>query len=94
VYSLSTQAGQTASGDALLLTPGTYHVSFVAQAPPGAALPNLTYALTGSDISDPIGPAVDDTTLNPLFIDPNNPLSFIYPDGTQTTSPFLLAPVQ
>lgn len=92
VYSLSAAAGETVSSNALLLTPGAYTLSFAVLVPPGIAVPTLSYSLTGESISDPIGAVVNDTTTQPVYTSPTTPGAYQYPDGTTTTSTYLIAP--
>jgi hypothetical protein len=90
VYSLTANAGDTASSDALFLTPGAYTLRFTVIAPAGTAVPALSYTLVGESISDPIGAVLNDPTLTPVYNPPTMPGYFVYPDGTKTTSPFLI----
>ena len=85
-------AGDTVSGDAILLTPGAYTLSFTVLGPPGGFVPDLLYSLTGESISDPIGAVVNDPTTQPVFTSPTTPGGFLYPNGVTTTSSFLIAP--
>jgi hypothetical protein len=92
VYSLSAPAGDSVSSNALFLTPGAYTLSFTVVAPSGSPVPTLSYSLTGESISDPIGAAVTDPTLTPIYTSPTTPGPYLYPDGTLTSSPFLIVP--
>jgi hypothetical protein len=92
VYSLSAQAGDTVSSNALLLTPGAYTLSFTVLGPAGSPVPSLSYSLMGESISDPIGAVINDPTLTPVYTSPTTPGGFLYPNGTQTTKPFLIVP--
>jgi hypothetical protein len=57
-------AGETAGGDPVLLPPGVYQATFVvAGAVPSTA---MAFRLYGASLTDPIGPALDDTTLRPM----------------------------
>jgi hypothetical protein len=93
VYSLTSKAGDSASGNALYLTPGAYTISFALVGPSGSAVPTLAYSLMGESISDPIGPVPTDPTQTPVYTSPTTPGVFLYPNGTTTTSPFLIVPV-
>jgi hypothetical protein len=93
VYTLTADAGDTVSSNALLLTPGAYTLSFSVLGPPGEAMPALSYSLMGESISDPIGGVVNDPTTQPVYTSPTMPGGFLYPDGTQTTIPYLISPV-
>jgi hypothetical protein len=103
VFDLLAGAGQTASGVGVLLPPGAYTARFTATALHGPALP-LAYNLEGSSLTDPLGPALNDPTLAPLYSQPNpnsvlpsNPLPgaiyYYYPDGTTILDPFLWVPL-
>jgi hypothetical protein len=99
VFDLVANAGQTASGVGVLLPPGAYTASFTATFTHGAALP-LSYSLNGNSLTDPIGPALNDPTLTPLYSQPNansvppdNPIPgavyYYYPNGAVILDPFL-----
>jgi hypothetical protein len=90
VYSLTAAAGDTISSAALLLTPGAYTLSFTVLAPAGGPVPTLSYNLSGESISDPIGAVINDPTLTPVYTDPTTPGGFLYPNGTKTTSSYLI----
>jgi hypothetical protein len=92
VYSLTAAAGDTVSSNALLLTPGAYTLSFTVLAPPGVALPSLAYSLMGESISDPIGAVVNDPTTQPVYTDPTTPGGYLYPNGTASPNPYMIAP--
>jgi hypothetical protein len=90
VFSLVDPVGKTVSGASLLLTPGQYQVSISVVNPSGAALPPIRYRLRGSNISDPIGPAPEDPTNQPMYQCPDDPgvYCYCYPDGTYSTNPY------
>jgi hypothetical protein len=92
VDSLSAPAGDTVSNDALFLTPGAYTLRFTVVAPSGSPVPALSYNLTGESISDPIGAGVIDPTLTPVYASPSTPGVYLYPNGTLTTSTYLIVP--
>jgi hypothetical protein len=92
VYSLTANAGDTVSSNALLLTPGAYTLSFTVLGPPGGPVPALSYSLMGESISDPIGAVVNDPTTQPVYTSPTTPGGFLYPNGVSTTASFLIAP--
>ena len=92
VYTLTADAGDTVSSDALLLTPGAYTLSFAAMGPAGGPVPTLSYSLMGESISDPIGAVINDPTLTPVYTSPTTPGGFLYPNGDSTTSPYLIVP--
>lgn len=83
---LTAAAGDTVSGPSVLLTPGAYTVRFTAI---GTGLAPISFAVSGNRTSDPVGPVVDDPTLEPTYRDPLNPNQFIYPpNGFVSTDPF------
>jgi hypothetical protein len=99
VFDLVAPAGQTASGVGVLLPPGAYTARFTAQTLRGPALP-LAYNLHGNSLTDPIGPALNDATLAPLYSQPNsssvppsnpdpNATYYYYPNGAVITDPFV-----
>jgi hypothetical protein len=103
VFDLVAAAGQTASGVGVLLPPGAYTAHFTATTSRGTPVP-LAYHLRGSSLTDPIGPALNDPTLLPLYSQPNeysvlpvNPIPgaiyYYYPDGTVILDPFLWLPL-
>lgn len=75
VFTLSTRDGEVVSGDALLLPPGQYLVSFSGS---GVVSP-IDYGLSGVVLSDPLGPPVNDPTSNPYYTNPANPGVYYYP---------------
>jgi hypothetical protein len=93
VYTLTANAGDTVSGNALLLAPGAYRLSFSAIGPPGGPVPALAYSLMGESISDPIGAVVNDPTTQPVYTSPTTPGGYLYPNGDATTSSYLIAPI-
>jgi hypothetical protein len=66
VASRTAADGQTAGGDPVLLTPGVYRVSFAVAGPVDGPAPPPAFLLYGASLTDPIGPALDDPTLNPV----------------------------
>jgi hypothetical protein len=88
VFRLSTRAGQTNSGTAVFLPPGTYNVTVTEVPGSSGSLPDLTYRLRGANIGEPIGPAVASSTLAPQFTSPSTPGLFKYPPNVVTASPF------
>jgi hypothetical protein len=92
VYSLTANADDTVSSNALLLTPGAYTLSFTVLGPPGGPVPALSYSLMGESISDPIGAVVNDPTTQPIYTSPTTPGGYLYPNGVSTTISYLIAP--
>ena len=85
-------AGDVASAPSLLLTPGAYTVRYTVVAPDGTA-PTLGFRLLGEAISDPIGPAIQNPTLTPVYTNPTRPGSYLYPNNVVSPLPFWLATV-
>lgn len=81
VQQMNTVAGNTTSSISQILAPGTYTFTFSSSA-------RLPYTLRGSRITDPIGPIIDDGTLDPQFLSGTNGL-FLFPNGTLTAIPYL-----
>jgi hypothetical protein len=92
IESLIATVGNTVSGGALFVTPGAYTIRFSVLGLGTAKIPPITYTLKGEGVSDPIGPVIKDPTLTPVFTSPTLPGIFTYPNGTTTTSPFLIVP--
>jgi hypothetical protein len=93
VFSLTVAAGQTVSGAALFLAPGQYTITFTESAPAGVAPSSLAFQLEGTTLTDPIGPTISDPTLKPIYVTPNDPTSYTYPNGVVTKVPYLVAPL-
>jgi hypothetical protein len=87
VYSLTAAAGDTISGNAVFLTPGSYTLEFARM----GTSTGLDYRLFGEAISDPIGPCITDPTTTPVFQSPTMPQVFVYPNGVVTTIPYWIA---
>src|SRR5262249_51288326 len=85
VFALDGPAGDTVSGG-VFLAPGTYTVRFTITNPVARA----TYLLAGDNLTDPIGPVLDDPTLVPQFTNPNGS-GYVYPGGTVSRDPFAWA---
>jgi hypothetical protein len=75
VFTLTAFDGQVVSGNALLLAPGQYLVSFRGT----EITAHINYNLSGAVNSDPLGPQVNDPTLDPLYTNPANPGVYYYP---------------
>jgi hypothetical protein len=87
VFRLVARAGDTVSGPSLFLVPGAYTVRFTVDAPSGG--PPLPYRLRGKSLSDPIGPVLEDPTLQPMYRSPTDPDLFLYPGDIISRDPFL-----
>jgi hypothetical protein len=87
VFRLVARAGDTVSGPSLFLVPGAYTVRFTVDDPSGG--PPLPYRLRGKSLSDPIGPALEDPTLLPMYRLANDSDLFLYPGDIISRDPFL-----
>jgi hypothetical protein len=89
VFNLVVPSGATVTGSSVLLAPGAYTVRFSVLTP-GGAPGSLSFQLRGTSITDPIGPVITDPTYSPMYTNPGAPLTYWYPNGTLSASPFLL----
>jgi len=64
-YRLVSRAGDIRTAASLLLESGVYYVRVSGLAAPGTALGTLTYSLSGTNTSDPIGGTISDPTNDP-----------------------------
>lgn len=87
VFSLSSTSGQTTTAPAVLLRPGAYRARYEVRSADGSASP-VAFLLKGNRLSDPIGPVVDDPTLQSEYAHPTVPDFFIYPGPYITADPF------
>ena len=87
VADLTSASGDVVSAPAVLLTPGAYTLQVVAT----GGDPSQTYDLLGQEISDPLGPAIADPTLTPIFTNPTFPGTYTYPGGVFTIKPYWIA---
>jgi hypothetical protein len=76
VLALNAPAGEAVSGPAVLLTPGRYRIAYTATPAPGST---VSFTVQGAVLTDPIGPARNDLTLLPLYLDEQDPTQFLYP---------------
>jgi predicted Zn-dependent protease len=91
LFDLTASAGSTETGTGLFLTPGGYTIQFDLITSSGGPLGGpLSFHLYGATIDDPIGPALNDPTLNPTYRCPNDPSMYCYPNGRMTSNPFLI----
>jgi hypothetical protein len=88
VFTLVSRAGETVSGSSVLLTPGEYRVRLTVESPSGGTVPLIRYRLRGVRLSDPVGPAREDPTMDPMYQCPDDPSVYCYPDGTRTSDPY------
>jgi hypothetical protein len=84
LFQLTAQAGATVSGASVLLRPGAYHVRFVANE--GDLVP--PFGLRGLNLSDPVGAASDDPTMQPMYQSSNDSSEYSYPDGNTSSDPY------
>lgn len=87
VHTLSARVGETRSMDSFLLKPGYYSVRYVAVTRSGETIPDVRLRLRVSELSDPIGPIVDDPAGDPVPPGPGGPGG----DPTVWLDPDLLA---
>src|SRR5262249_23215071 len=90
VLNITAKAGQAATVSCIMLPPGQYSVEFSAiEAIPGS-WPTLSYTVRGGVLSEPMGPIVHDPTYQPIYLGPPGPITtYLYPNGTISTIPFL-----
>lgn len=88
VQTLEAHAGETVSASAFL-TPGAYTVRFSVVPPAGGGRSSLRFQLAAATLTDPIGPALRDPTLAPMYEIPDQPGLYLYPIGIISGSPFL-----
>ncbi len=79
VQQMNVRAGNTISTVSQILKPGEYTYSITAST-------RMSFTLRGSRLSDPIGPVLDDTTLDPQY--ENTDGSFTFPDGAISFIPY------
>ncbi|HEV3263091.1 MAG TPA: matrixin family metalloprotease [Gemmataceae bacterium] len=91
-FTLTASSGQTVTGLPVLLTPGAYTVH-LAILTTGSAPGSLTFDLRGAPITDPIGPVLSNPALAPMYTYPGDPLTYYYPNGTVSASPYLFVPL-
>lgn len=87
LFRLSAWAEESASASSLFLVPGEYRARFTAGA--AGAPPALPYRLRGRSLTDPVGPVVDDSSMEPMYRWEQDPSLFQYPNGEITPAPYL-----
>ena len=92
LYALTAPAGDVVSGPDLLLLPGSYRFLISAVGAPGGPVPSMNFRLLGEEISDPIGPVINDPTMAPIYTAPGLPGWFQYPGNITTQSAYLFRP--
>ncbi len=75
VETLTATAGDVSTSISRMLPPGEYSFSFSSTAP-------QRFTLRGSKLTDPVGPVLDSSKLQPQYVSPSNPNTYVYPDGT------------
>ncbi len=85
VFSMTGATGDTFSAVTGFLPPGEYRARIAAN---GATTP-IRFRLSGSSVTDPIGPQMSDSASAPLYIDPWDPEFYLYPTGTASLDPYL-----
>ncbi len=80
VQQMNARAGGLVSSISQILKPGEYTFTFTSDT-------RISFKLRGSRLTDPIGPVIDDGTLDPQFL--NGDGTFTFPDGVITSVPYL-----
>ena len=88
LWELTSPAGQTRSAQPLFLLPGEYRIRYTYQGPAGDPAGVLPYQLWGAVLSDPVGPALGDPTLRPIYTSGAPSGMYAYPGGVISTTPF------
>lgn len=85
VFSMNGLTGDTLSSVTGFLAPGEYRAQLSVL---GGSVP-VNFHLTGSSVTDPIGPQLSNSATAPLYQDPWNPEYYLYPSGTLAFDPYL-----
>jgi hypothetical protein len=87
-YRLVSRAGDTRTAASLLLESGIYYVQVSGLAAPGSSLGTLSYRLSGTGVTDPIGPTISDSTSDPSIDSslPQAPGTTVLPQPPPSTS--------
>lgn len=88
VATIDSSPGAIATSPALLLTPGAYLITYGAVTTDTSPTAS-SFRLRAIIFGDPIGPAIEDPTLTPMYVSTTQPNSYVYPVGAPTPSPFL-----
>jgi hypothetical protein len=87
VANVASFVGDTVSGESLFLAPGAYTVRFAVETPYPGPLPPVSFNVQGTSLTDPIGPATEDPTINPVYTTPGSS-GFTYPGNIASLSPY------
>jgi hypothetical protein len=86
VLTVAARAGESVTGLGVLLAPGAYEIRYVNEGLAGS--PPVSFTLRGDVLSDPIGPALVDTTMLPRYYNAENPNTFLYPGDIVSYLPY------
>lgn len=85
VFSMDGLTGDTLSSVTGFIAPGEYRAELSVL---GGSVP-VDFRLSGSSVTDPIGPQMSNSATEPLYQDPWNPEYYLYPTGTIAFDPYL-----
>jgi hypothetical protein len=88
VFTQNAKGEEDRSTAAVLLGPGAYSVALSVVNSSGPLVESANFHLSWMVLSDPIGPKVFDPTLLSQYQVPNQPDTYLYPDGTLTSNPY------
>jgi hypothetical protein len=89
VLDITATAGQPGTVSCVMLAPGQYTVEFNV-IPAQGQFSALTYTVTGGVLTQPMGPIVHSPTYQPIYLGPPGPITtYLYPNGTLSTIPYL-----
>lgn len=86
---MASRLGETTSAAAQHIYPGAYRME-IRRLSRGDIGP-VEFTLRGGRLTKPVGPAIEDTTLDPLYRDGEDPTLFRYPGGVVSPDPVLFA---
>jgi hypothetical protein len=89
VLTLRARGGETFTADAQLLPPGAYSATLTLEPGAGGQLDGMNFRVVGFSLSNPIGPAVVNPLVEPQYVSPNDPTTFIYPGSWPSTDSFM-----
>jgi hypothetical protein len=73
---------------AVFLDPGAYSVEVSVVSPSGPLTDSVGFHLSGTVLSDPVGPKVYDPTIDSQYQVPDQPGAYLYPNCITTTDPY------